>query len=92
MVGSVSSPRTQSASLDRNWAAVGGRAGEPGGNCWLTRRIAPRLVWISASNWPSSSQLPPGSSLTSTRLTSRRASSLRTAESVKLPKPGYAPD
>ena len=90
MAGSVSRPRTQSASLARSWAAEGGRAGEPGGNCWLIRRILPSPVWISASSSPSSSQLPPGSSLISTRLTSRWAASRRTASSVKLPNPGYA--
>src|SRR5207245_1026638 len=88
--GSVFSPRTQSASLAFSWSAEGGRAGEPGGNCWLARRIVPLPVWISASSWPSRSRLPPGSSSTSTRLTSRRAASRRTAWSVKLSNPGYA--
>ena len=48
--GSVFTPRTQSVSLDCSSAAVDGRAGDPGGNCWLARRIVPPLVWISTSS------------------------------------------
>src|SRR6202040_2942988 len=58
--GSVSRPATQSASLARSWASVGGRAGEPGGNCWLTVLIPSSMVYTAASSTPSSSHDPPG--------------------------------
>src|SRR5207344_756387 len=61
-----SRPATQSASLAASWSGVGGRAGEPGGYFWRARSTAPSAVCTSASSSPSSSQLPPGSSLVST--------------------------
>src|SRR6185437_3439764 len=86
--GPVSRSTVQSSSLARSCSSVGGLAGDPGGNCWRTRRMVPSPRWTSASSSPSSSPSPPGSSLVSTRLTSRRAASRRTASSVKLAKPG----